>query len=385
MSVVIADMAAVCALGDTLEAAWPRLCAGEIAIAPVTRFDCARLDFRTAACVADLERADEEGEGLPNLTCALLTRCLARLRPVPPQAHVIWAGVKGGAEWVERRACGVGAEGFYLPAQYRRWIAERLGTGGAGFEVNAACASSTAALALGAMMIERGEAESVLVCAADLVTRFTFTGFAALKGLTATACRPLDAGRDGLALGDGAAAILLMHADAARAQDRSPLARLAGWGVANDATHITAPARDGCGLIAAMRQALNKAGRAPEAIDAFCVHGTGTVYNDAMELTALESVFGERRFPIFSVKGAMGHTLGAAGALESALCVKALHERRVPPTAGLLEPEPRALGRASDKAQPIHGGAILTTNSGFGGVNAALVIERADALGESAN
>lgn len=376
--VVIADLAAVSALGDSLDATWARLCAGERAIGPVTRFDCARLDFRAAACVADLGAAGEEGEAFPNRTCALLARCLGRLRPVARETVVIWAGVKGDAEWVERRACGDGGEieAFYAPAHYRRWIAERLGTGGAGFEVNAACASSTAALALGAMMIERGEADSVLVCAADLVTRFTFTGFAALKGLTATTCRPLDAGRDGLALGDGAAAALLMSAEAARAQGRAPLARLTGWGVANDATHITAPARDGCGLIAAMRQALGKAGRAPEAIDAFCVHGTGTVYNDAMELTALEAVFGERRFPIFSVKGAIGHTLGAAGALEAALCVKALQERRVPPTAGLEEPEARALGRASAGAQAMGGGAILTTNSGFGGVNAALVIER---------
>jgi 3-oxoacyl-[acyl-carrier-protein] synthase II len=116
------------------------------------------------------------------------------------------------------------------------------------------------------------------------------------------------------------------------------------------------------------------AGLKPDEVEAFCAHGTGTVFNDGMELAALETVFGGRRFPVFSVKGAIGHTLGAAGGIDAAICVQALAERRIPPTAGLETPAPGAVGRVSDRIQTFAGRNILTSNSGFGGVNAALLL-----------
>jgi 3-oxoacyl-[acyl-carrier-protein] synthase II len=155
------------------------------------------------------------------------------------------------------------------------------------------------------------------------------------------------------------------------------LARLSGWGAANDATHISAPARDGKGLIAAITAAMNKAKVLPGAIGAFCAHGTGTVYNDAMELTATEAIFGDRLFPLFSVKGALGHTLGAAGGIEALVCARALAKAIVPPTAGLREPEARAKGRVSSERQTLATKRILTSNSGFGGINGALILENA--------
>jgi 3-oxoacyl-(acyl-carrier-protein) synthase len=116
------------------------------------------------------------------------------------------------------------------------------------------------------------------------------------------------------------------------------------------------------------------AGVRPDEVQAFCAHGTGTVFNDSMELAAVEAVFGERRFPVFSIKGAIGHTLGAAGGIDAAVCVNALAERQLPPTAGLESPEPRAEGRVSRYSQAFEGGNILTSNSGFGGINAALLV-----------
>ena len=113
----------------------------------------------------------------------------------------------------------------------------------------------------------------------------------------------------------------------------------------------------------------------PDEVQAFCAHGTGTVFNDSMELKAIEAVFGERRFPVFSIKGAIGHTLGAAGGIDAAICAHALACRLVPPTVGLQNPEPKAAGRVSNQAQAFEGRNILTSNSGFGGVNAAIVIE----------
>ena len=223
-------------------------------------------------------------------------------------------------------------------------------------------------------MIAHGAADAVLVVAADLVTEFVFSGFSVLRALGPDGAHPFDRDRAGLVLGEGAAAILLTNRSLATDTGSGPLARLLGWGSANDANHVTAPARDGCGLIAAIQRALALADCGPETVAGISAHGTGTVYNDAMELTAIEAVFGDRRLPCHSVKGAIGHTLGAAGAIEVALALRMLAERTVPPTVGLSTPEPRAEGRFAACAQPLGDGWLLSVNSGFGGVNAVLLL-----------
>ncbi len=365
--------AAESALGSYEGSLFGALRAGRTGAAPVSRFDVSRLRSRTSACIAVPPGERRAGE---NLTQSLLRRILPRFAAFPPVQTIIWAGVKGNAEFIESGA-GKDSPFPFLPRHYSLWNRQQLGWPRAELlEVGAACASSTVGLALGADLIAAGRSASVLVIAADIVSRFSFAGFYALGAMTAGVCRPFDTARDGLILGDGAAGVLLAGTAYARSSGVAPPARLSGWGIANDANHITAPARDGRGLIAAVRAALKQAGRGAEGIGAYCAHGTGTVYNDAMELTAMEALFGDRRFPVFSVKGALGHTLGAAGGIETLICVRALAEGAVPPTAGFLSPEPRALGRFSGAEQKLGGGAILKTNSGFGGINAALVLER---------
>jgi 3-oxoacyl-[acyl-carrier-protein] synthase II len=167
-----------------------------------------------------------------------------------------------------------------------------------------------------------------------------------------------------------------MNADRAGREDRKRLGTILGWGITNDATHITAPSKSGRGLVQAVDQALKTAKRNPEDIAAISAHGTGTVYNDLMELNAFSQVFGERKVPMYSIKGAIGHTLGAAGAIEVILGLKALASRIIPPTVGFAKPEYGAEGQVSPQAQPVSGDYLLTTNSGFGGVNAALVLGR---------
>lgn len=373
--VFVAYTSAVSALGGSIDEMWPELCAGDTAIGPVARFATERLEFHDAACIAGLDYAPGG-----NMVCELAARALDQLPPLPPLSHdtfVIWTGIKGDAEHVENRAEVRAGTGLYLARHYREWACRYLGLPERGLEVNAACASSTVGLAVGARMIAEGRCGSVLVCGADIVSRFAFTGFSSLRGLSASVCRPFDTERDGLCLGDGAAAILLADGATAEAMGLEPLARLTGWGMANDANHITGPARDGRGLVSAIKSALGQARLCSDEVEAFCAHGTGTPYNDAMELTALETVFGSRRFPMFSIKGATGHTLGAAGAMEAAVCVRALAEKGVPATAGLNNPEERAKGRVAGATQPFGGDNILTTNSGFGGCNAALIFERA--------
>jgi 3-oxoacyl-[acyl-carrier-protein] synthase II len=225
-------------------------------------------------------------------------------------------------------------------------------------------------------MIALGRADVVGVFCFDLVTEFVFSGFSAINALSPGWCRPFDSGRNGLTLGEGASFLVMMSEERARTENKTKLGRIIGWGIANDAAHITAPARDGCGLIQAIRFALDMAELKPEDIGAVNAHGTGTVYNDMMELTAFADVFGDRPLPIHSVKGAIGHTLGAAGGIEVAVALKSLDEQLLPPTVGLKCPESKGIGRVSHEPQLLATDYLLTTNSGFGGINAALILEK---------
>jgi 3-oxoacyl-[acyl-carrier-protein] synthase II len=368
----VTDTSVVTGLGASLDETWQGLMAGRSAIAPVTRFSTARLNSTLASCIDGLEpeRAGSRVE-------PLLELLLAGFAPAPTDSRLILATTKGAIDALERfRRSPGGPPAALLAEDLLRRVAGRLGVPGPGVNINAACASSTIALARGAAMIASGRAEAVVVCCLDLVSEFVFSGFSALQGLSGEPSRPFDRDRNGLTLGEGAAALLLMSEERIRREGRRSLGTILGWGVANDANHITAPARDGCGLVQAVRQALDTAGVGRDSIAGINAHGTGTVYNDLMELTAFRSLFGDHAIPIHSVKGAIGHTLGAAGGIETALALRSLSEGMIPPTVGFRNPEEGAEGIISAAPAAIAGEAMLTTNSGFGGVNAALVIGR---------
>jgi 3-oxoacyl-[acyl-carrier-protein] synthase II len=369
--VPIVALAAVTGLGPDLDTTWRRLLAGETAVRPITHFDTSRHQADVASWVEGLD-----ADGARSRLFPLLEQLLAGLGPVSPDTRLITATTKGCIDTLERLRGGLGGNPADVPISGPlRWLSSALGLGGRGVNINVACASSTVAVARAAALIDAGDAESVLVVCMDLVSEFVFAGFSALAALDPAGCRPFDRNRGGLALGEGAAALLLTSPDRAAREGRRPIASVVGWGAANDATHITAPARDGCGLVQAVRQALAKAGASTGDIAAINAHGTGTVYNDQMEWVAFEQVFGERRIPLNSIKGAIGHTLGAAGGIEAAIGALALRERVLPPTAGFLEADPACPACVSAGPQPVGGGLLLSTNSGFGGVNAALVLE----------
>ncbi len=370
--VCVVDTALVSAFGDGLPPLWDGLLAGRTAIAPLTRFAADRYLSQVAACVPDLSAPPDQSRLIP-----LLDRVLDPLGSIPGDCRVLTATTKGGIDLLERRGrgelCPIEA---VLPGALPTLVARRLGLADAGLNINAACASSTLALARGAAWIAAGTAEAVLVVGIDLVSEFVFSGFSALQALSKEASRPFDAHRDGLSLGEGGAALLLMSEARARREGRTVLGTIHGWGSANDANHITAPARDGCGLVLAIEEALAKAALTAEAVAAISAHGTGTVYNDAMELTAFTRFFGDRPLPVQSLKGAIGHTLGAAGAIEAIFALECLARGVLPPTVGLIEPEEAGRGRVAATAQSIQGDYLLSTNSGFGGVNAALLLGR---------
>lgn len=372
--VVVTDAAVITGLGNNLESLWQGLMAGETAIRPITRFpvDQDHYKAKIAAHIDDLKAANDR-----SMLQHLLDRLFLELGSVPSDSALITATIKAGADNLESFCRGRQANfQDVLLSSIANIVGPKLGLICNGICVSASCASSTIAIAHGAALIESGKAEAVLVCCGDLITEYVFSGFSALKALSPFPCRPFDRDRKGLSLGEGAAALLLMNADRARRENRNRLGSLLGWGITNDATHITAPAKSGRGLVKAVDQALKTAKRKPEDITAISAHGTGTLYNDLMELKAFRQVFGARKVPMYSIKGAIGHTLGAAGAIEVTLGFKALSSQIVPLTAGFANPEKGAEGQVSLESQPVSGDYLLTTNSGFGGVNAALVLGR---------
>ncbi|MFJ2863637.1 beta-ketoacyl-[acyl-carrier-protein] synthase family protein [Kitasatospora sp. NPDC087314] len=259
-----------------------------------------------------------------------------------------------------------------------------LGIRGPGLVVSTACASGTTALALGADLIRAGTCDLVLAGGTDSPrTPMTAVAFDRLGALSrrrhdpAGASRPFDADRDGFVLGEGAGVLVLERAEHARARGARPRAYLAGHGAAGDAHHFTAPHPGGDGLARAVRAALTDAGLAPHEIGHVNAHGTGTLLNDPAEAAALRQVF-HRPPPVTANKSVIGHTMGAAGAIEAAVTVLTLQHRLIPPTANLDRLDDAIdLDVVAKAPRPLAVPAALSVSSGFGGQNAALVLTAA--------
>jgi 3-oxoacyl-[acyl-carrier-protein] synthase II len=210
----------------------------------------------------------------------------------------------------------------------------------------------------------------------DALSGFVVSGFGILRALASTEVRPFDRRRDGLALGEGAAIVVLEEAGSARRRGAPILAELLGAGTALDAHHMTGPSPDGDGVVRAVTAALSDAGAVAASVDFISAHGTGTSFNDRMETVAFKRLFAGRaaRIPIDSVKPIIGHTLGAAGALEAIVCARVLGEGIVPPTINYREPDPECdLDYVPNEARRVAVRCALSTSSGFAGHNAALL------------
>jgi hypothetical protein len=306
----------------------------------------------------------EEGRGSNRRLEGLFDQLFCNLPKIAPNTPLICATTKGAVDEL------LISNGPYngQPWQIGERLCEILSLTGKTTTVTAACASSTIAVIHAALCIAAGQCDQILVVGFDLVSRFVLDGFASLKSLSPRACRPFDKHRDGLSLGEGGGWLLLSN-------QKHPfnttecICSPTGWGITCDATHITAPCRKGSGLISAINQAVQDN---PMAVGGINAHGTGTVYNDEMELTAFAKICGHSP-PICSIKGSIGHCLGAAGIIEIAISLKTLEAGFLPPTVGLIEPDhdiPNVSGKVS---LPLLSPSILSCNSGFGGINAAIL------------
>jgi 3-oxoacyl-(acyl-carrier-protein) synthase len=254
-----------------------------------------------------------------------------------------------------------------------RFLASSLGCTGPAITVSTACSSGAVALKAALELIRRGLATTVLAGGADAICRLTYHGFGMLQLVDPAGTRPLDRARNGMTLGEGAAFLLL---EGAQAAPEGAVAELAGAGLSCDAHHPSAPHPEGVGAAAAMRAALEDAGIAPFDVDYVNLHGTGTKDNDLVEARAIRAVFGPAPPPVSSVKGALGHSLAAAGAVEAAVCVLAIEHGIIPANTGFEEPDPAIDLVPEATVRPATLSAVLSNSFGFGGNNAAVVLAR---------
>ncbi len=260
-------------------------------------------------------------------------------------------------------------------------IAMELGAHGPGFSVSSACATGSHAIGEAKRMLERGEADVVVAGGTEAaITPLCVAAFKSMGALSREGVsRPFDARRDGFVMGEGAGVIVMERAEHARARGAEILGYVAGYGASNDAFHMTQPDKDGRGAEKAMRAALADAGADPQDVGYINAHGTSTPFNDRIETVAIHSVFNGGSPPVSSTKSAIGHLLGAAGAVEAIATLEALRRGLLPPTLNFEEPDPECdLDYVPDGPREAPGITLALSNSfGFGGQNACLAFRKA--------
>ncbi len=241
-----------------------------------------------------------------------------------------------------------------------------------------ACASGANAIGQAWELVRRGHTDRALAGGYDALCQLVFAGFDSLQALSPTECRPFDAQRDGLALGEGAAVLTLETLASAEQRGAAILGEIVGYGAATDGHHLTQPHPQGHAALAAMNAACASAGLDAAQIDYVNAHGTGTPLNDSAEAAAINTWAGRRAasLPVSSTKASVGHLLGAAGAVEAAVCLMTLAGQWLPPTATLRTPDPACAFPVVQQPTSARVEYALTNSFGFGGANASLILRR---------
>ncbi len=266
----------------------------------------------------------------------------------------------------------------YLAQQQALNLVEQFDLQGSVTLIANACASGANAVGHAWERIRSGRAERIWAGGYDALSHLVFAGFDALQALSLTECRPFDAGRDGLALGEGAAMLAMESLESAERRGATILAEVCGYGAVTDVHHLTQPHPEGAAALASMQAACEVAGVGPSDIQYVNAHGTGTPLNDSAEAAAL-SAWGKEASSVpavSSTKGSIGHLLGAAGAVETVISVMVLREQWLPPQLGLRKVDPACRFPLVEKSTSRRVEHVLTNSFGFGGANASLVLGR---------
>ena len=409
--VVVTGMEVATALGAGLDATWAGLVGGRSGIRAITRFDPSRIGSRIAGEIPDFDPGDvvDRKEQRRNDRFALLALWCARHaldaaglpgrleRPLAERTGVIvGSGIGGGATFVEQVELAADRGPDRISPFFIPMVIANLGAGqvgimsgalGPNFATVSACASGGHAIGEAWETIRRDDADVMIAGGTEApLSEALVASFAAMRALStrnddpAAASRPFDAGRDGFVIAEGAACLILEELGHAQRRGAPILAELVGYAATGDASHITLPAPGGEGALRAARRALQKAAMSPDEVDHVNAHATSTPEGDRAELQAIRSLLGERvaEVSVTANKSMIGHTLGAAGAIEAAVTIRSLIDGIVPPTVNLDAPDEAGAGMdltpREARRRPLR--AAVSNSFGFGGQNSALVFRR---------
>ncbi len=317
----------------------------------------------------------------------------ARLEPNslnPYRIGVVMGTTMGEPQILEEGIRGIyrhpGPEGVpaTLPRRYpcnviSTNVARRLGARGPVSMIPTACAAGNYAIGYASDLVKLNRADVVIAGGSDPFSRIAFTGFNRLLATSAEACRPFDKNRDGMAVGEGAGILVVEELEHARARGASVAAEVAGYGLGCDAFKMTIPDPAGGGGIEALRRAISTSGIEPGSIDYVCAHGTGTRENDKSETVILKNVLGEAAYttPVSSLKSMIGHTMGAASAIEAAACVLMMRKGTILPTINYSDPDPECdLDYVPNRAREKELNIVVSNAYAFGGNTSSLILRR---------
>ena len=407
--VVITGLGVVSPLGNDLKSFWDNLVAGNCGVGPITSFDASKYDTKIAAEVKEFNPAP----AFPSPKEIRRTDLFAQYG-----VHAAWQALRDAGldqEQPDRDEIGVfigsGIGGLHTTADQHKILVERgpsrlspfmipmlisnMASGlvsmyfnlrGPNFSTCSACATANHALGEAWRTMKMGDAKVMLAGGAEAtVMEIGIGGFCAMKAMSTRnddpqhASRPFDKERDGFVMGEGAGVLVLEEYEHARARGARIYAEFVGYGNTADAHHLTAPSPGGEGAARCMKMALRTAGLRPEDISYINAHGTSTPQGDIAETEAIKVVFGEhaRRLAVSSTKGATGHMLGAAGAVEMVVCAKAIETDTLPPTINNEVPDPQCdLDYVPNTSRQTKVNGIVNNSFGFGGHNASLVAKK---------
>ncbi len=418
--VFITGLGAVTPVGPNVPSSWEALVAGRSGLGPITHFDAQGMGFevRAAGEVEDFDpepvigkRDARRMDRVTQFAVVAAHEALSDAGLLDAESGLLDAGLATPERVGTYVGSGIGGIGTILEQQdvlrdrgVRRVspftipmlladsvpgsVAIQFGLKGPNMAHLSACASGANAIGEAFEAIRRGAADLMVTGGAEAgITPLGVAGFQNMGALSKfqgdprLASRPFDAERDGFVIGEGAGVIVLESEASARARGARIYAELLGYGSTADASHITAPAEDGEGILRAIHAALETAGLSADAIDYVNAHGTSTPLNDVTETVAMKTLFGPRagQVPISSIKSMIGHLLGAGGAVEAVACALAVHEGVIPPTINLRTPDPDCdLDYVPEGARRPEDGPRVALSSalGFGGHNAALLFGR---------
>lgn len=362
-------------LGNTIQELWTNLWQHQSALKEYDFLHQEKFRFPKACLIHPFPEGYETDRGWNLTQRGIADLVLQADIKLPEQTGLFFGSTLGESAILEQAAMHSNTNTTEAYANYwARRIQEIYHLHGPAVAYGTACAAGNYAIGQAADYMRYFDLDVAIAGAAEPFSRIAMAGFNRSRAMSNDYCKPFDQAHNGMVLGEGAAFFLLEKEDHARQRKAPMLAEVKSLGISCDAYHATAPKPDGSGMLAAMQKALCLANLTPDAIDWVCAHGSGTVASDEAELNALNDLFKQCSPWLSAYKGATGHTLGAATAIELAICIKGLQEQAIPKSSNLVNPmpSPHIQFCTENKSVPIS--TILNCGYAFGGINSALIL-----------